>query len=761
MPSQSRKDVFAGNPWKDRGRAGFLLTAIFVVSLVPGGLAVRKAARTPAGALLEAGELFQTTNLWTVHLTFAPEQLEAMEPKGGGFGGVGGPPGPGGGPAGGGPVGPGRSGPGAPGGPGGFGPAMFIAPMFMGPGDTNQDGALSKAEFEGLGRKWFDAWDTDHSGAVDLAKLRAGFNAGLMRIGPGGPRPGGPGGPARGPEMGLQGPEGKRNGVAAMAGIEFNYVHADLDFEGHEFRDVGVRYKGNGTFMESRGSLKRSFKIDLNQFVNGRHLGGRAVLNLHSCVTDASYMNEVLAFQLYRDAGIPAPRTAYARVFLTVPGKHERTFLGLYSLVENVDKHFLQQNFGTKRGALFKPVTASLFDYRGDNWAAYRQGYDPKVPLFEDQIARVIATCRLFTEAGDAEFNARVGEYIDIPQLARFLAVMVFLSDMDGMLGPGQNFYMYLHPKTQLFTFLPWDQDHSWGQFPMRGTAEQRENLSIQKPWERDNNVFLTRVFKVDAFQKEYRARLEEFRRTVFQPERFRRQVDELAAYIRPAVRAESEARLGRFDQVVAGKPVGPGGFGAGFVPSGPTPSVPARGAGEVLVSAPGMSGEERPRGFSAGGPGQSPGGPFGFGQTVKPIKTFASTRWKSITDQLAGKSEGQTIGGFGGPFGGPGRPGAGRGGPGEFGPGMFLGPMFLTAMDADKNGVVTPQELGQTLAKWFADWDKDRSGILSNEELRSGINQDLSPFRNGPPPGFGPPGFGPSSGGGPGAGPPDEQEAF
>jgi hypothetical protein len=321
------------------------------------------------------------------------------------------------------------------------------------------------------------------------------------------------------------------------------------------------------------------------------------------------------------------------------------------------------------------------------------------------------------------------------------------LSDMDGMLGPGQNFYMYLHPKTQLFTFLPWDQDHSWGQFPMRGTAEQRENLSIHKPWERDNNVFLTRVFKVDAFQKEYRARLEEFSRTVFQPERFRRQVDELAAYIRPAVRAESEARLGRFDQVVAGKPVGPGGFGAGFVPSGPTPSVPARGAGDVLVGTPGVGGEDRPRGLSAGGPGQGPGGPFGFGQTVKPIKPFVSTRWKSITDQLAGKSEGQAIGGFGGPFGGPGRPGGGRGGPGEFGPGMFLGPMFLTAMDADKSGAVTPQEQGQTFAKWFADWDKDRSGVLSDDELRSGINQDLSPFRNGPSPAFGPPGFGPAGG--------------
>jgi len=45
------------------------------------------------------------------------------------------------------------------------------------------------------------------------------------------------------------------------------------------------------------------------------------------------------------------------------------------------------------------------------------------------------------------------------------MAVMVYLSDLDGILGPGQNLYLHLHPKTQQFQFIPWDQDHSWGQF--------------------------------------------------------------------------------------------------------------------------------------------------------------------------------------------------------------------------------------------------------------------------------------------------------
>lgn len=142
---------------------------------------------------------------------------------------------------------------------------------------------------------------------------------------------------------GSLGAPGKRNGLSSAMGIEFNYVHADLDFEGRSLTDVAVRYKGSGTYLQSRGNLKRSLKIDLNKNVKGQQLAGVTTLNLHTNVTDASWMNEVLSHRLYRDAGMPAPRTAYARVLLTVPGKYESQYIGLYSLVEDIGKNFLEE----------------------------------------------------------------------------------------------------------------------------------------------------------------------------------------------------------------------------------------------------------------------------------------------------------------------------------------------------------------------------------------------------------------------------------
>lgn len=604
------------------------------------------------------------------------------------------------------------------------GPSMFLAPGFLKAGDANADGRLSSGEFLGLGEKWFVEWDKARGGKLTTDQVRAGLNAVLAFPGFGGPPPGGggaprgpgapgaPGGPV--PGLNLQGPEGKRNGIASVLGIEFEYVRADLEFEGRRLDNVAVRFKGNGTFLESRGSLKRSLKIDLNRFVKGRKLAGVSKLNLQNNVTDATCMNEVLSYRLYRDAGVPSPRTAYARVWVTVPGKQDRTYLGLYSLSENVDNNFARDRFGTRKGAIFKPVTPELFADLGDDWAKYQQTYDPKTEVSPEETGRVIELCRLVSHADDAEFAARVFDYFDLDQVARYLAVLVWQCDLDSILGPGQNFYLYLHPQTRKFQFLPWDQDHSWGQFPMTGTPEQRENLSLLKPWQGERR-FLDRLFKVDAFKQRYLARMEEFSRTTFLPERFHQQLDEIAAVIRPAIQEESAAKVERFDLAVAGK-VGQGGRGG-----------------------------------------------FGFGQPTQPLRPFVTIRARSVRDQLDGTSPGQTLGGFGFGFGGPGGPGgpgggpggpAGRsggpggpsgfgpGGPGGFGPGTFLGPGFMNGLKGGPGDEITREEFTRGFARWFEAWNTDRTGVLTDEQLRAGIDQDLSPFRGGPPggPAFGPP---------------------
>src|SRR5215210_5241158 len=106
--------------------------------------------------------------------------------------------------------------------------------------------------------------------------------------------------------------------------------------------------------------------------------------------------------------------------------------------------------------------------------------------------------------------------------------VTVFLSTRDSIVSIGQNYLVYLDPTSNKLQFIPWDLDHSFGQFPLVGTQEQREKLNIHRPWRGDNR-FLERVFKVEEFKKLYLARMEDFSKTIFTPERFHKQVDEIS----------------------------------------------------------------------------------------------------------------------------------------------------------------------------------------------------------------------------------------
>src|SRR5947209_1608016 len=70
-------------------------------------------------------------------------------------------------------------------------------------------------------------------------------------------------------------------------GLEFPWAKGDLTHDGKTLKGVGVRYKGNFTYMASPG-LKKSLKIDLGRNQAGQKLDGLKTLNLNCGVTDPS-----------------------------------------------------------------------------------------------------------------------------------------------------------------------------------------------------------------------------------------------------------------------------------------------------------------------------------------------------------------------------------------------------------------------------------------------------------------------------------------
>ena len=70
-------------------------------------------------------------------------------------------------------------------------------------------------------------------------------------------------------------------------------------------------------------------------------------------------------------------------------------------------KRFAEDRFKAKKGAILKPVTPALFNDLGDDWAKYRQAYDPKGKTDKADEARVIEFAKLVT-AADAPWLDRL-----------------------------------------------------------------------------------------------------------------------------------------------------------------------------------------------------------------------------------------------------------------------------------------------------------------------------------------------------------------
>jgi hypothetical protein len=352
----------------------------------------------------------------------------------------------------------------------------------------------------------------------------------------------------------LRHPEAQRSGLAGVLGFDFHWTHAVFELGGVTFTNVAARIKGNGTYLGSLYGTKHPFKVDLNKFAKGQTLGGVDELTFNNLVNDYSNLSDALAYEFFREAGVPASRIAFAYLSVSVDGQWERKPLGLYVMVEAVDEDFALERFGSRRTPIFKPVTYELFKHLGDEWSAYEAIYDLKTKATPEQLQRVIEFARLMTHGNDAEFAQRVGDFLDLESFARYLACEVLLSNYDSFLSNGQNFYLYLDPASGRFGIVPWDLDLSWGGFFLLGTTRERERASIWHPWVGEHR-FLERVMAVEAFRTLYRAQLEGLLGRLFIPARLHRRVDELAAIIRSPIAAESDFRLAKFEQAVSDKP--------------------------------------------------------------------------------------------------------------------------------------------------------------------------------------------------------------
>ncbi len=140
------------------------------------------------------------------------------------------------------------------------------------------------------------------------------------------------------------------------------YSPCAVVIDGESYRNIGIRAKGNTSLssVRSMGSRRYSFKLEFDHYENGKTYHGLDKLSLNNLIQDNTMMKDYLVYRLMGDFGVDAPLCSY--VYITVNGED----WGLYLAVEGVEDGFLQRNYGSDSGELYKPDSLSFGGGRGN-----------------------------------------------------------------------------------------------------------------------------------------------------------------------------------------------------------------------------------------------------------------------------------------------------------------------------------------------------------------------------------------------------------
>lgn len=253
-----------------------------------------------------------------------------------------------------------------------------------------------------------------------------------------------------------------------------SYVNAMLEFEGQTYGPLAVRYKGSvGGFLPpctsgmpmgmqqgatrsapggSRGRKtgKCSMKIDFDRIDTGARFFGLKKLNFHSMIRDPSMLRDRLAYAMFRESGIAAPRAMHAR--LLINGKLE----GLYVVVEQVDGRFTHSRFTDGgNGNAYKEIWPN------------RDTADPYLAALETNTDADPSVDKLLAFAHDVSTHEHANtRWLDEKYQMTYLAVDRVIINDDGAFhwycGYNHNYYWYESEHANRFWLIPWDLDVSF-----------------------------------------------------------------------------------------------------------------------------------------------------------------------------------------------------------------------------------------------------------------------------------------------------------
>lgn len=195
------------------------------------------------------------------------------------------------------------------------------------------------------------------------------------------------------------------------------YVSADITINGQKLQSVGIRCKGNSSLTRVGDTDRYSFKVKFDKYISGQTMLGLDKIVFNNTQSDATWMKEYLAYYTMQLAGVDVPLYAFAKIY--VNGE----FRGLYLAVEVLEQSYMERNFGSNYGNLYKVESMDMGGGKGggmpqapqggfkqpDFPAEFSSGEAPETPFDMPQVPDISETVEKVKEKMGGDFGEAFG----------------------------------------------------------------------------------------------------------------------------------------------------------------------------------------------------------------------------------------------------------------------------------------------------------------------------------------------------------------
>ena len=235
-------------------------------------------------------------------------------------------------------------------------------------------------------------------------------------------------------------------------------VPAKLTVDGKSYAGVGVHFHGASSFMMVGAGRKHSLHLSLDFVHKDQNLAGYRSINLLNSHEDPTFLRAVLYCEIAREY-IPAPRAGYVRVVIN------GECWGVYASVEQFNKEFIKEWFGTTQGARWKvpgsPRGRGSLAYLGEDAQPYKRIYEIKTKDDPKSWADLIRLCKVLNQTPGEQLEKALAPLLDIDGALKFLALENVFVNNDGYWIRTSDYNLYQDEKGR-FHVIPHDVNETF-----------------------------------------------------------------------------------------------------------------------------------------------------------------------------------------------------------------------------------------------------------------------------------------------------------